>query len=176
MAVHYRGMAAICSKHEALKPLQNGFLQLAGRFEVSAGFYRELAQRIVDEKELKMIQTRQMKRILTLLMLVVLLATGGVSLAQSDGTIEPSPLTPLPQGEGNKTGLVMATLREKLLGFQPKAINIRFVGKCHCRANALFSYQLPGLDHDRGENEETCGYWCGACGFSNAGSRKKDVR
>lgn len=70
----------------------------------------------------------------------------------------------------------MATLREQLLKVQPTAINIRFEGKCHCRANAMFSYQLPDLDDDRGEDEESCGYWCGACGFSNAGAREKEVK
>lgn len=66
----------------------------------------------------------------------------------------------------------MATLRERLLEIWPDAMNIRFEGKCHCRANALMSFQLPG-DRHRSDNpkRENCGFWCGACGFSNAGSR-----
>jgi hypothetical protein len=71
----------------------------------------------------------------------------------------------------------MATLSEKLLAIRPKAINIRFEGRCHCRANALFSYQLPGdSTHYTDEDHEECGYRCGACGFSNAGSREKEVK
>lgn len=71
----------------------------------------------------------------------------------------------------------MMTIREKLLACQPTAIKIRFADKCpDCKRKALVSYQLPGIDHDRGEKDETCGYFCGACGWGNAGSREKEAK
>lgn len=54
----------------------------------------------------------------------------------------------------------------------PDADEIRFEGKCpDCkRKDTLWSFQLSS-DNSRGENEETCGFWCSADGWSNAGSR-----
>lgn len=53
----------------------------------------------------------------------------------------------------------------------PRAYRMRFMGRCDCcHAPALWSFQLVD-DHPCGDGEETCGYWCSSCGFSNAGSR-----
>lgn len=53
----------------------------------------------------------------------------------------------------------------------PDADEIRYEGKCHvCKRHAMYSFQLEN-DHPRGTNEETCGYVCISCGWSNAGSR-----
>lgn len=53
----------------------------------------------------------------------------------------------------------------------PDAERVRYMGRCDCcHAPALYSFQLDD-DHPRGEGQETCGYWCSSCGFSNAGSR-----
>lgn len=60
----------------------------------------------------------------------------------------------------------------KLLAWQPLAKRIRFYGKCHCGNKYMLTYQQDGLDYLRGENEETCGYYCYRCGFGNAGSRE----
>lgn len=55
----------------------------------------------------------------------------------------------------------------------PDAKNVRFEGECDsCHQYELWSLQNEH-DYDRGYNEETCGYLCLACGFSNAGSREK---
>lgn len=52
----------------------------------------------------------------------------------------------------------------------PEAANLR-VSPCHCRHKLpMLSFQLAG-DKPRGEADETCGYFCASCGFSNAGSR-----
>ncbi len=60
----------------------------------------------------------------------------------------------------------------------PNAVQIRFSGKCpNCKQRYEYSLQFPeDLDRDPkpnifGEMEETCGYMCVSCGWSNAGSR-----
>jgi len=53
------------------------------------------------------------------------------------------------------------------------AHSLRFEGRCdvpRCRQWTLWSCQTES-DHQRGDNEETCGYFCTVCGFSNAGAR-----
>lgn len=67
------------------------------------------------------------------------------------------------------------TLKQQLLEHWPDALNIIHEGRCDsCGARALYSFQLPGdlpgLFFD--EDFEGCGYWCGCCGFSSAGSRQ----
>jgi hypothetical protein len=55
----------------------------------------------------------------------------------------------------------------------PEADEIRFEGMCpDCkRPDTLWSFQRPLLDTTRGDDEETCAYWCSRCAFSQAGSR-----
>lgn len=66
----------------------------------------------------------------------------------------------------------MSAAKNELLSYWPQAIGIRYEGRCDgCHSADLYSFQLPG-DHPRGDGEETCGYCCAACGFSNAGSRR----
>lgn len=51
------------------------------------------------------------------------------------------------------------------------AHSLRYSGKCpSCKRWTEWSVQIEG-DHPRGENEETCGYFCTSCGWGNAGSR-----
>lgn len=60
-----------------------------------------------------------------------------------------------------------------LLEWQPMAERIQFAGQCPqrgCKGLAL-SYQLPHMDGPRGRDSETCGYYCPACRWGNAGSR-----
>jgi len=54
----------------------------------------------------------------------------------------------------------------------PDADEIRAEGKCHVckRKDSMYSFQLES-DHSRGKGEETCGFVCVACGWSNGGSR-----
>jgi hypothetical protein len=64
----------------------------------------------------------------------------------------------------------------RLLKWQPEAAHIRFQGRCHqCRCEFLLSYQTA-LDYDRGQHEETCGYYCPRCGWGNAGARPRRLR
>jgi hypothetical protein len=64
----------------------------------------------------------------------------------------------------------------RLLEWQPTARRIRFEGKCHCRGQYLMSYQTNDIPVSaRGDDEETCGYYCPSCGFGNAGSRKRSA-
>lgn len=64
----------------------------------------------------------------------------------------------------------------KLRRWQPLALNIRYEGRCDsCHHEGLHSYQLPG-DKARDTTREDCGYWCAACGFSNAGAREIEVK
>jgi len=56
----------------------------------------------------------------------------------------------------------------------PNAINIRWSGKCpSCGEYEEYSFQLPDICGDIGEDREECGYFCCSCDFSNAGSRYK---
>lgn len=59
----------------------------------------------------------------------------------------------------------------------PDALNIRHEGRCDvCRRIGLWTFQLPDdAGVNRGMNEEQCGYWCAYCGFSNAGTRTKEL-
>jgi hypothetical protein len=62
--------------------------------------------------------------------------------------------------------------QKQLLSYWPQAFSIRYEGKCDCcHAATLYTFQLFG-DLPGGDNgKEQCGYFCVACGFSNAGSR-----
>lgn len=57
----------------------------------------------------------------------------------------------------------------------PNAGDLQFAGRCDaCKADkALWSFVLPDGDHDARADHESCGYYCTACGFSNAGARLK---
>ncbi len=79
-------------------------------------------------------------------------------------------------GKSSGSGSVKQWAVIKLLMWQPLAKRIRFEGKCHCKRGQMLTYQLIGSDYDRGENTETCGYYCPSCGFSNAGSRDKQAQ
>ena len=74
---------------------------------------------------------------------------------------------------------------QKLYAIQPKAFAIRRES-CHCPQHALLlSYRLPIPADDAAwtarEKEletqglQTCGFFCAACSFSNAGERKATV-
>ncbi len=63
----------------------------------------------------------------------------------------------------------------RLRRWQPRAVDVRHEGRCPvCKRAALYSYVLDGdparLRHEG--TEEDAGFWCGACGWRNAGSRK----
>jgi len=60
-----------------------------------------------------------------------------------------------------------------LLEWQPLAIEIRHSGLCpNCDHDAEVSYRLSDWEQDnRCEFEEYCGYYCGYCGWGEAGSR-----
>ena len=67
---------------------------------------------------------------------------------------------------------------QRLRRFQPHANNI-LGDTCHCPKKALMlTYQLDADEstdirtEPDGTQRESCGYWCSACKFSNAGSRK----
>jgi hypothetical protein len=84
----------------------------------------------------------------------------------------------------------------RLLQWQPQAVDIRDAGSCHCRAKAsMLFYSLPGVDrtnkyiaskyHNPNNPRDEQGRWidptridggyfCAACGFSNAGSMCRD--
>lgn len=103
IAAHCRGMADICSVHDELRPLKTGFEALAAQHEVNASFYRDLAQKIVDEKEDRMKASGRTKWIIMSIVLVMMMMMGGIGWAQEEIIPTPeltSPLTPLPQGEG----------------------------------------------------------------------------
>ena len=54
------------------------------------------------------------------------------------------------------------------------AHSLRYSGKCpSCKQRTEWSCQIDG-DHPRGKDEETCGYFCTSCRWSNAGSRPID--
>lgn len=54
----------------------------------------------------------------------------------------------------------------------PAAERVRFEGKCPvCKEQGLYSYILPEFDRIRGELED-CGFYCTACNWGNAGSRR----
>ena len=66
------------------------------------------------------------------------------------------------------------TIPERIYTLWPDAVNIRPAGRCPaCHSHHQWSLQtlavdglvadIPGYEH--------CGYWCAACGWSNAGSR-----
>lgn len=59
----------------------------------------------------------------------------------------------------------------KLLDWQPLAHHIRFEGNCHCKNGLLISFRLPFEKPNPRAGVEYCGYYCAACGFSNAGTR-----
>lgn len=62
----------------------------------------------------------------------------------------------------------------KLLTAQPLAHRIRFEGKCHCKATMLMSYVLPFETHTPSDpTQESAGFFCPACKFSNAGTRER---
>jgi hypothetical protein len=72
-----------------------------------------------------------------------------------------------------------ATQISRLRRFQPRATDIRYMGECHiCHRLAMFSYIVEGVDRVRttrdGKQEMTCGWFCGNCGWGNAGSRPLD--
>lgn len=51
----------------------------------------------------------------------------------------------------------------------------RHEGKCHvCHRQTLITYKLPADRFDDG-NLEGCGYYCGYCGWSAAGARRKSI-
>jgi hypothetical protein len=59
----------------------------------------------------------------------------------------------------------------RLRHWQPKATDIRFEGRCDsCGSKGLYSYRLPN-DAEHVLGGQACGYWCGRCGWANAGSR-----
>jgi hypothetical protein len=59
----------------------------------------------------------------------------------------------------------------RLRRWQPRATDIRFEGRCDiCGCNGLYSYRLPN-DAEHALGGQTCGYWCGHCGWANAGTR-----
>lgn len=73
---------------------------------------------------------------------------------------------------------------QKLYAVQPQAHAIRRQ-TCHCPKHALMlSYRLPVPEEDAGwkareealgaQGMHTCGFFCSACGFTNAGSRPVD--
>lgn len=70
----------------------------------------------------------------------------------------------------------------RLRALQPDAYAIRRL-TCHCPTKALMlSYRVPISGDDPGwlarekslaaQNEQTCGFFCATCGFTNAGSRE----
>jgi hypothetical protein len=63
-----------------------------------------------------------------------------------------------------------------LLEWQPNAVEIRRSGDCpSCGVDAEVSYILLGeLSSMAGDDMEDCGYYCGYCGWGNAGSRERD--
>lgn len=84
---------------------------------------------------------------------------------------------------------------ERLLAWQPSAIDIRDGGRCHCGAGAMLFYALPEMDRthkyiaskdhtpankqdEQGrwidESRIEGGYFCASCGFSNAGAMRRD--
>lgn len=60
-----------------------------------------------------------------------------------------------------------------LLEWQPSATDIMPSGLCpFCKEDTEVSYIIPELQHkSRNGNEEMCGYYCGYCGWGNAGVR-----
>lgn len=59
-----------------------------------------------------------------------------------------------------------------LLSIWPQAKRIDFSGECPiCRTNNEYSFVLPQFDTLSEGNMQSCGYWCSACGWSNAGQR-----
>ncbi|MCI0549919.1 MAG: hypothetical protein L0287_03105 [Anaerolineae bacterium] len=93
---YLNNMADVCNQHEALQPLETGFRNLGNQHKVNAELYLYIGQRLADEKE-KIVRAKRAKNMVTMLMLVVMLTTGTIGWAQDS---EPSPLTPLPQSEG----------------------------------------------------------------------------
>lgn len=56
--------------------------------------------------------------------------------------------------------------------WQPTARDIRSEGRCpHCKQPKLCSYITIEFYHPRTNGSENCGYYCGWCGWGNAGSR-----
>jgi len=62
-----------------------------------------------------------------------------------------------------------------LLEWQPMAYSIRRAGRCpECKQEAQISYLIPqDSERHRGGGFENCGYYCGYCGWGNAGGRIK---
>lgn len=70
---------------------------------------------------------------------------------------------------GGAYGLKAKAVRELLKRF-PEARAVRFEDKCPiCKRAWLLSFVM---DHDTvRDGQQTCGYFCAACNWSNAGSR-----
>lgn len=67
---------------------------------------------------------------------------------------------------------IMQNAVGKLLDVQPKAIALRYEGKCDvCRRDGYLSYIHPDFVKVDGDYED-CGWFCHRCGFSNAGARE----
>jgi C4-type Zn-finger protein len=73
--------------------------------------------------------------------------------------------------------LGFARARDRLLRWQPTATSIKMANStCPvCHTSHFVSYRIlscvnnPPID----ETIENCGYYCGGCGYGNAGARKK---
>jgi hypothetical protein len=56
--------------------------------------------------------------------------------------------------------------------WQPEARDIRSAGKCpECNKAALVSYIVTEFYRPMNNGDEKCGYYCGWCGWGNAGRR-----
>jgi hypothetical protein len=55
--------------------------------------------------------------------------------------------------------------------YWPEADDIRHEGKCHvCKGDTLYSF-ADKFSKPRTDDEQSCGFFCASCKWSNAGSR-----
>lgn len=68
---------------------------------------------------------------------------------------------------------VVSKTHMPLIDWQPTAYSIRDAHECpNCKTEGFFqSYLIPEHNKIRKNGFQDCGYYCGRCGWSNAGAR-----